>query len=324
MPDVTAGWSDRVRKALHGVPGVTVVDDGGTSTVDVATYAALVRVLGFMKYDSASNILMRGQAHCYKNLRPSAYRATSARAVDAPLDEFIQHFREQTGLDPDPVHEPSTEPLLQHYGVKSRWLDLVDSIPHALFFATYDFRGEGGIVVTYEPSEEYGYIYLINCSTDRELRSVRVLRGSRVVECRGVWETDDGFHLADLRRAKPSRALRPHAQHGYLCRPPRGHEDLWDARLMLRVRFKRKDAKLWLGTGASLSVADMFPDPTIDTYYRWFLGRKSQDAFATWDSSGRHHVGSITRYHRIAGSGSEVRAEDLSAAEIEQDGGNTT
>ena len=40
-------------------------------------------------------------------------------------------------VDNEPIHKLATEPLLQHYGIETRWLDVVDSVPHALFFATH-------------------------------------------------------------------------------------------------------------------------------------------------------------------------------------------
>ena len=263
-------WSSKYFKGLRGIPGVFADESADVPTAEVDDYIALVRAVGLVKYESRSNIFLRGQAKCYGNLVASAYRNQDRVAVDSSINGFVRMFFAATGLDADPIHRVSSEPVLQHYGLRTRWLDLVDSIPHALFFAVYDFeqdpgrpRGEMRVL---ERPDKYGYVYLIDCGSDRQLRPVSVLDGEKRATCRGVWATADGFRLVDLRRAKPSQAARPHAQHGLLCRASDSELDIWNRRVKLRIRVEREKAKAWLGDGAALSFATLFPSREADAF----------------------------------------------------------
>jgi hypothetical protein len=271
---------DKLKSDVMGRGGdieIREVDKHGLAAV-VKSYAALVRVVGYVKYMSSSNVLMRGQTNCYGCMKPSAYRNTTARQIDDEVEKFLSHFRKKTGFDPDPIHQVSTEALLQHYGIRTRWLDLVDSLAHALFFAAYEMSKREGTYSFKGKEGDFAYVHLIDCGTDRDLAAVKVLDGLRIVNTAGVWETTDGFALCDLRRAKSSKALRPHAQHGYLCRPPRGESDLW-TRVLLRIAFSPEQARSWLGNGAALSPEELFPDAKNDRVYGKLLSSEVRSVF---------------------------------------------
>jgi hypothetical protein len=156
-------------------------------------------------------------------MKPSIYRSYSSSQVDGPLDTFLDHFRNRSQIDLRPVYRPSTEPVLQHYGIKTRWLDLVDSVLHAVFFAVHSVESavdpDGVSWLSHvQSSDEFGFIYLLDCGTERELKALQVLEDMIIKDVSGVWMASDGFQLCDLRRAKPSKALRLHSQHGLLCR----------------------------------------------------------------------------------------------------------
>ena len=292
----TDEWAGYIKRDLvTSTSGVRVEAVDGVSTVDVDDYGALVRVYGYVKFHTHVNVLMRGQAQRFGNLRPNGYR-TGGVEHDARIDAFVEHFRRATEMDQAPEETPTTEPLLQHYGVRTRWLDVVDSIPHALYFAVHAFRPTKAGCEAYVPEDEYAWIYLIDAGSDNDLRSVRVLRGHRVVACRGVWETPSGFQLTDLRRAKPSIWLRPHAQHGYLCRPPPGQDDLWP-RVLAQIRVPRARAAAWLGNGEALAHRAMFPDAARDTGFGTLLEAKVEAAFESWRAKNTgYDPGGITRY----------------------------
>ena len=300
-------WAERIKAKVLPARGraggdLELHQDQNGPFVDCRSYHALVALYGFVKYDTHANVLIRGQSACYGKLIPSAYRGDVPTDIDQQIERFLSRFREAMRVDPLPQHQATTEPVLQHYGIPTRWLDLVDSIPHALYFATCEFKRDGERIRLEDEASrehrEYGWLYFVDCGSDRDLRSIRVLHEGKVVSCRGAWVTEDGFQFTDLRRAKPSKALRPHAQHGYLCRPAPGQTNLWNTRLLVRARVRRVDAVAWLGNGDAFKYDALFPRHRDDRYYAEMSGPEAVNAVASWRASGASYdpIG-ILQYH---------------------------
>lgn len=314
-------WYDRVTGEMMKFDAEVVVeeDDGGR-IVTVKSYLALVALFGYLKHRSHEVVLMRGQTACYGSLTASFYRK-SACIVDPPLnveqwsDGFLEEMhadldllldmlRNDMHVDEKPHQRVSTEPLFQHYGLRTRWLDLVDSIPHALYFALHGISIDGQTLQVVPEnggdagSREWGYLYFVGCSQSRMLEPVRVLEDGHVIPCKGIWRTADGFKMCDLRQAKPSKALRPHSQHGYLCRPPDTHYDLWHDRMLLRARVPRNAALSWIG-GTFFSYENMFPGAEQDRNYRELLKGNVQSTIHLWKNLATRRLspGGILRYH---------------------------
>ena len=292
-------WTKAIRDdVVHGDPPRSDVDWGepaGIPTIIARTYVGLVRVVGYVQYRTEHRVLLRGQTACYGVMKPSAYRGAGPREVDPLLEELLVGFRGVSGLDRRPRHEPSTEPFLQHYGIRTRWLDLVDNLVHALFFAAYEQVPTGDGAWTHRPGGgERSYIYLLDCGSERDMHPVRMVENKRVVTVSGVWEGSDGFQLCDLRRAKPSKVLRPHVQHGYLCRPGERISDLWD-RVLARIEIARDDALQWLGEGLAVRPEMLFPGPKDDQALAKLIDPAVEEYFAASAAAGRD-FGSIARY----------------------------
>ncbi|NOK09079.1 FRG domain-containing protein [Corallococcus exercitus] len=242
---------------------------GGVGSLEVKSYHALVRTIGYCWFRSESSVLLRGQTKCYRSLAPSASRSTDPAGLIGSMDAFLDRFRAATNFDTGPIFQRTTEPTLQHYGLRTRWLDLVDSIPHALFFATHRL-----VTSPFDPSKKAyikspkgeGVIYVIDVG-DITPASVA---GSTIP---GLFDTDWGGTVCDLRRAKPSHALRPHAQHGWLCRGPDGKLDLWD-RVILRIFFNVADARPWIDGALSVEPEGMFPPPSWDEVFKMLISEK--------------------------------------------------
>jgi hypothetical protein len=281
-------WTDRIAGSLWKGEGpdrsARVVEHEGAPAIAVDSYQGLVRVLGYMKYGLKDKwVLFRGQTRCYGSLKPSIYRADDhpPAELDDLLEGFLHAYRDVIGFDPRPAHKVTTEPLLQHYGIRTRWVDLVDSIPYALFFATNRLRPGSDGLHTYVPSPEpWGVIYLVDCGFEQDLRPVSVVERGQPQDVPGIWAEYEGrqatgFQVCDLRRAKPSKALRPHAQHGWLCRPEGGEQDLW-YRVVLRIVVPTQAARAWLGDGDCTSAAALFPSPADDFNFHRLLDARNQ------------------------------------------------
>ena len=179
----------------------------------------LAQAIGYLKYtggNSSEQILFRGQAAIYPKMLPSIYRpSTRLPAVrKEKADEEVNSFlRECQRVEPFIRGTPreSFEPLLQHYGMRTRWLDVVDNIWVALWFACHDIVVDG-VERQYWSIERrsrsrggaFAYIVLF---AFRDLSEHRPLPG----HMRGP-----NYRIVDLRVAAPSLYFRPHAQHGFL------------------------------------------------------------------------------------------------------------
>ncbi|OLS25146.1 MAG: hypothetical protein HeimC3_15900 [Candidatus Heimdallarchaeota archaeon LC_3] len=89
----------------------------------------------------------------------------------------------------------ANEAILQHYGFYTRYLDLVDDIATALWFASTDLENRSFSV------DQYCYVFVYGVSWDKKISN-------------GVF---DGRHqrLVNLREASIPEALRPHAQQAW-------------------------------------------------------------------------------------------------------------
>src|SRR5215210_2481749 len=132
---------DRVR-----IRGTEVAHDtaSDTSVLHVTSPHALTQAAGYLKHvlakDSAKNVFYRGQTQCHVRLPPSLFRKIGSRAAQdkriEALKRLVAHTRRTSGLL-TAFPEEMTEPLLQHYGIRTSWIDLVDNVWVALWFACY-------------------------------------------------------------------------------------------------------------------------------------------------------------------------------------------
>jgi hypothetical protein len=132
----------------------------GCNVYHVRKPSVLVQAAGYLKHLRAKSphnksVYFRGQSKLYPTLPPSLYRGLTKPDArdqrDAKMQVFLKRVRkEQKVLRA--VDEHIREPLLQHYGFKTRWLDVVDNVWVALWFACHTARivGEYGEYLHFE------------------------------------------------------------------------------------------------------------------------------------------------------------------------------
>ena len=173
----------------------------------------LTQAAGYLKFKFASNgpVLYRGQTQLYPSLYSSLYRQIESTSGRNNLQrEFQSYVKNATDnsvfLNNTPQY--AYEPILQHYGVKTRWLDLVDNIWIALWFACHNAIATGRFKEylhfrrrrpNTSSSNQYAYILLIQTGSL-----------SPIENCPGLYKSTD-CEMIDLRVAAPSLYLRPHA-----------------------------------------------------------------------------------------------------------------
>jgi hypothetical protein len=264
----------------------TLKSDHGTWTIDVpsglhvyhvSNQHVFVQASGYLKHvlpkARPCGVFFRGQAALYPTLAPSLYRRVSTQGEKSKYDKALKaYIAACKGKVLDAVREYAREPLLQHYGIRTPWIDLVDNIWVALWFACHTACSTGrfGEYLHFDrrkPSPdpnktEYAYVLMVEVGMDK-----------RNEDKPGLVEGGDA-QLIDLRVAAPSHFIRPHAQHALLFKrtkhaDPKKLDSTEFVAGVLRVRLQ--DALEWLGDGALVSTHALFPPPTYDFGYRELL-----------------------------------------------------
>lgn len=250
----------------------------GVSVLHVPSPHALTQAAGYLKYNRArqksKGVFFRGQTQLYPGLGPSLLRgvrdvtaAKRRRLLDDFLNEIDRDEKALTYVDPS-----CREALLQHYGIRTTWLDVVDNLWVALWFACHHARvapwPEGYIhfekrVPRSGSAGEYCYILLVEGAFFHP------------VEDQPGRYRDEGSETIDLRVAVPSHYVRPHAQHGVLVRRLSRKSslpmaDLWPL-LVGVIRVDLADALDWLGSATTLTSHTLFPPAYYDYGYRELL-----------------------------------------------------
>lgn len=275
------------------IPGTEHVTDKQSSikVLHINDPHALVKAAGYLKFshagiDKSEAIYFRGERKIYGSLSPTLFRNVhQAKSKDNRLcsvNKAVKSFNDTCSIFKtfgDYAHEP----LLQHYGIATSWIDLVDNLWVALWFACHQAKASGEIsqylhferrIATSE--NDFAYILLVGADIDR--------RNSK----KPGYYFGNNTELVDLRMAAPSVFLRPHAQHGLLFRcKGRNNERLNDYSKQIRgvVRVKLRDALDWLGDGKIVGTHSLFPPPFYDNGYQILL-----ESGADVDK----HIGSIS------------------------------
>ena len=249
----------------------------GRSVYHVYDPHALVQAAGYLKFKNGAEkdegVFFRGESRLHGSLSPTLFRGVSTQAGQSrkigKLNEAISQLREDNkifGSFPAESHEA----ILQHYGLKTSWLDLVDNVWVALWFACHRAHGTGPACeyLHFEKrtvhKEDDGFVYVLLVGADQG-RDTRKAPGHYVGK---------NTELIDLRAAVPSIFLRPHAQHGLVFRV-RGDQVMrpidYQSQVRGVIRISLADALTWLGDGRMLGVHALFPPPYYDRGYSILL-----------------------------------------------------
>lgn len=227
----------------------------------IKTVHDLTQFIGYGKYMNCQhgNVFLRGQTSLYNGrLIPSLYRGrTNNRSINTKYNYNINELK-RTVKSFSQYERKVLEPLLQHYGVKTPYLDLVDNVWVALWFSLHQAKSvmiDSHEYVYYHTSEqEYAYILLIASDAIEHTTEKGVYKGAST-------------SLVDLRNALPSYFLRPHAQHAYMIRKneecPVEYSDLIVGIAKIPTRLGLD----WLGSNEFLTVSSLFPAAYFDSGY---------------------------------------------------------
>ena len=158
----------------------------------VARFVSTVRQEVHRRWPEAT-ILLRGQTHDHSGMLPALFRdpgptpQEALLAAEAYLEEGVHRLMRPRKR----FERANLAALLQHYGVRTSWLDVLDDLRAAVWFATHEIPG--GVVTRRTCGT--GWIYMLSC------------------------DPRSGFlDVIDLRVAHQELSLRPHTQQGFSIR----------------------------------------------------------------------------------------------------------
>ena len=226
----------------------------------------LTQYIGFAKYINRGeyNVFLRGQTGLYDGkMIPSLYRGrTNLRTTTSKYGERMNSLMKNCPVFSD-YKRNIMEPMLQHYGVKTIYLDVVDNVWVALWFALHQAKTK------YINSHEYVYY----CDNEKTDSFIFLLASDAIMPS----TKQDGVYrgpctsLVDLRKAVPSYFLRPHAQHAYMLRKNDEHPSDYSDLIVGIARIPTDIGIKWLGNNEFLSVRSLFPAPYFDSGYAKLL-----------------------------------------------------
>lgn len=109
---------------------------------EITSYHALIQFIGYAKYlnRKVGNVYLSGQHLIHDTLKPSIFRAVSTNGGFLKRNIYIHNFIKECAKGIPVFNELDDivrEPLLQHYGIGTRWIDLVDNVWVAIWFGSY-------------------------------------------------------------------------------------------------------------------------------------------------------------------------------------------
>lgn len=258
---------------------------------EVYSVHALNQLIGYAKFINRSygDVYYRGESKLHDALRPSIFRGRSTTSAVEGLNKLIKTIANDTKMQHqlklDTSDSFSTfntiEALIQHYGVKTRYLDVVDNHWVALWMGLYKNETVKQI---------YNYCHYVK----RTIPIIDAINQQKILDedlyqyilliavpghseriNNGIYVSDRIIEL-DLRQALPSIFLRPHAQHGLVIRKKQyntaNETDMADHVIGI-IKIRIDCAQEWLGEGKLLTQENLFPAPSYDFGYDMLLSR---------------------------------------------------
>jgi hypothetical protein len=185
-----------------------------------------------------SGLLIRGQTGNHHGMAPGIFRPPTHNIPMARLIDAESAF-ESAVIDAFPdnrrFRRDNLGALLQHYGYRTSWLDLVDNLWTAVWFATHDIDQAAGCVST-KCVNSSGWLYFLMPGHD----------------CSAI----------DIRELHHGLSLRPHAQAGWSMKGPADAVADLNRFVVATVEFPVDER--WRLTGYLASEKFFFPSPHLD------------------------------------------------------------
>ena len=231
-------------------------------------------------------IFLRGCTRDYRQSVPSLFRTGDGEqcggpAIAARWSAYKRFLDELRKLRHTRWRRKDVGAVLQHYGIRTPWLDVVRNLYSAIWFATHEFDTCGTVRVASQSVRRYAWIslYAPQCDQGREL------------EIGDLWDDQSSTHS------------RPHAQQGLslamqtdAADEPIKLQDFSKYRIA-QVRFRNDQA--WRLSGHMFSLRFLFAPPEQDDSLKQLSSPEIQELLdEACDVSGveRGALGSVSYY----------------------------
>lgn len=201
---ISANWEDYSRDNYDVDMDLTESSTSRVPLVELNDYNTLVKLVGRLRNHFSQNsiqILFRGQRNHHNFVQfPSFLRSyvDSEKLAEYLVDvDWLHFFHVATRSNlSESINLLAWEATLQHYGIKTRYLDVVDNLNKALWFSMNNVRKRSFT------DGQYSYLFIYGIHVQHTIAN-------------GVMDSDN-LRLIDLRRANPPLSLRSHVQDSML------------------------------------------------------------------------------------------------------------
>ena len=238
----------------HGTSHCRLRAENGTTWLEPSEPAVVASFVSYCRGpgNEGRRVYLRGQTSPPTEMLPSLFRDCdghpSRRASFGAYRAFVQRLPEKvTG---NRFTRQNFGAVLQHYGFRTPWLDVLDDVHAAIWFALHARRLIKGQVEYQRTSCDAGWLLLLSVPPPPE------------VECQ------------DLRETQSSRNVRCHVQQGYSLAMQLDDGDpapQQDFAPMVVGRVRVPNDERWHLRGFRASQGYLFPGETVDDTYRQLL-----------------------------------------------------
>ncbi len=238
----------------HGPEHGVLHDEDSAPWLDVLEPAGLASFVAFCKVPLGSKglrVYLRGQSSRHTTILPSLFRG--------PIDARVRKKRwgaYQRLLKVLPKSVKGTRftrrnfgAVLQHYGFRTPWLDVVDDIHASVWFALHRRDNSSGKIEYLRTEADSGWVVVLAVPTGGCVQDLRENQSSRNIRC----HVQQGFSLAmqwdNADKPEPNQDFAPS--------------------IVGTVRIP--NAERWHLQGFRASQAYFFPSGVVDDTYRQLL-----------------------------------------------------
>ena len=257
-------FAKKDRSHLIGNWDVEYINSNETPHLYINDMRVLAGFTGYLKFQcwekNKSKVYYRGQREPF-TLIPSLFREITDKNKNiiettnerlqtrykayAKLVEEIKHLYEATRF------QENFGPVLQHYGIRTPWIDLIDNVFVAVWFATHKFNSNETNIC--KPDDGYRWIYFMEIKEDQ-------------------------MKYEDLREFHTSLSLRLHTQHGISATRKTNAWNMENRNLDEYVIARVKIPKdMTLDDDNVFSAEYMFPSEEFDNTYKYLKKQKFTD-----------------------------------------------
>ncbi len=247
------------RKKLAKRLGLEFIDEPWPY-LKVDSWPGVARVVGEAKRVARPDrVFVRGQVENYRAMAPSLFRGAQldTKALLAAENEFGRKLSERIKVAR--FRAANRAALLQHYGFRTSWLDVLDNLFVAYWFSAHKINeGPDGVIRICESGAVAGWLFMIHVPASAS--------------------------IVDLRVEHHPLSARPHVQRGVsIACPPGGAPNLQEW-VVATLQTPVADSV----AGSLFTGAALFPPSSADHTLKLLLKHKANDLAAEIEQT--HHL----------------------------------